>query len=156
MDETYIKVDGQYKNVYRTVDKTGKTVNFFLTSQRYKKAAMRFFEKPVRASEVAEKVTMDKSRANTAVIDQIIENKAISMVVHQVKYLNTIVKQNHRTIKRVTRAILGIKSFRTAAKVLAGIERMHMIREGQLYFAGSNTLSFDDQFYALAGQIRTA
>ena len=156
MDETYIKVNDQWKYLYCAVDKAGKTVHFLLTSRRDTKAAMRFFEKAVRTNDVAEKVTTDKSGANTEAIDQIIENKAISMVVHQVKYLNTIVEQNHRTIKRVTRAILGIKSFRTAAKVLAGIERMYMIREGQLYFSGSNTMSFDDQFYALAGQIRTA
>ena len=156
MDETYIKVNGQWKYLYRAVDKAGKTVDFLLTARRDKKAAMRFFEKAMRANEVPEKVTMSKSGANKAAIDQIIENKEIAIEVRQVKYLNNIVEQDHRAIKRVTRPMLGFKSFRATAKVLAGIELMHMIRKGQLHFADSDTMSFADQFYALAGQIRPA
>ena len=83
MDETYIKVNGQWKYLYRAVDKAGKTVDFLLTARRDKKAAMRFFEKAMRANEVPEKVTMDKSGANKAAIDQIIENKEIAIVVRQ-------------------------------------------------------------------------
>lgn len=76
------------------------------------------------------------------------------MVVSQVKYINNIVDQDHRAIKRVTRAMLGIKSIRVAAKVLAEIELMYMIRKGQLHLASSITVSFANQFYVLAGQIR--
>ena len=74
----------------------------------------------------------------------------------QVKYLNNIVEQDHRAIKRVTKPMLNFKSFRAAKCVLAGIELMHMIRKGQLLLQGSIKLSFADQFYALAGQIRPA
>ncbi|MEO6319531.1 MAG: DDE-type integrase/transposase/recombinase, partial [Polaromonas sp.] len=94
--------------------------------------------------------------ANKAAIDQIIENKEIAMVVRQVKYLNNIVEQDHRAIKRVTRPMLGFKSFRAAAKVLAGIELMHMIRKGQMAMPGCEEMSFAEQFYALAGQVRPA
>ena len=66
----------------------------------------------MRSNEVPEKVTMDKSGANKAAINQIIENKEISIEVRQVKYLNNIVEQDHRAIKRVTRPMLGFKSFR--------------------------------------------
>jgi putative transposase len=156
MDETYIKVNGQWKYLYRAVDKAGKTVDFLLTARRDKKAAMRFFEKAMRANEVPEKVTMDKSGANKAAIDQIIENKEISIVVRQVKYLNNIVEQDHRAIKRITRPMLGFKSFRVAAKVLAGIELMHMIRKEQMAMPGCEGMSFAEQFYALAGQVRPA
>ena len=117
---------------------------------------MRFFEKAMHANEVPEKVTMDKSGANKAAIDQIIENKEIAIEVRQVKYLNNLVEQDHRAIKRVTRPMLGFESFPAAAKVLAGLELMHMIRKGRLHFAASDTMSFADQFYALAGQIRPA
>ena len=72
----------------------------------------------------------------------------------QVKYLNNIVEQDHRAIKRVTRPMLNFKSFRSAKSVLTGIELMHMIRKGQLLLEGGIELSFSDQFYALAGQIR--
>ena len=156
MDETYIKVNGQWKYLYRAVDKADKTVDFLLTARRDKTAAMRFFEKAMRANEVPEKVTMDKSGANKAAIDQIIENKEVAIVVRQLKYLNNIVEQDHRAIKRVTRPMLGFKSFRAAAKVLAGIELMHMIRKGQMVLKGCEEMSYANQLYALAGEIRPA
>ena len=77
-------------------------------------------------------------------------------MVRQVKYLNNIVEQDHRAIKRVTRPMLNFKSFRAARNVLVGIELMHMIRKGQLLLQGCSELSFADQFYALAGKIRPA
>ena len=76
--------------------------------------------------------------------------------MRQVKYLNNIVEQDHRAIKRVTKPKLNIKSFQAAKSVLAGIELMHMIRKGQLMMEGCNEMTFADQFYALAGQIRPA
>ena len=155
MDETYIKVKGVWKYPYRAVDKQGKTVDFLLPAKRDKAAAMRFFEQAMRDKAIPEKVTMDKSGANKAVIDQIIEDKEISIIVRQVKYLNNVVEQDHRAVKRVTRPML-FKSFRSARNILAGIELMHMIRKGQLHFAGSDTMSFADQFYASAGQTRPA
>ena len=156
MDETYIKVNGQWKYLYRAVDKAGKTVDFLLTARRDKTAAMRFFEKAMRANDVPEKVTLDKSGANQAAIDQIIKNKEIAIVVRQLKYLNNIVEQDHRAIKRVTQPMLGFKSFRAAAKVMAGIELMHMIRKGQMVLKGCEGMSYANQFYALAGEIRPA
>ena len=138
MDETYIKVKGVWKYLYRAVDKEGKTVDFLLTAKRDKAAAMRLFEQAMRDNAIPEKVTMDKSGANKAAIDQIIEDKEISIIVRQVKYLNNVVEQDHRAVKRVTRLMLGFKSFRSARNILAGIELMHMIRKGQLHFAGSD------------------
>ena len=154
MDETYIKVKGAWKYLYRAVDKEGKTVDFLLTAKRNKVAALRFFEKAMKASGVPEKVTMDKSGANKAAMDEINASRQTPIVVRQVKYLNNIVEQDHRAIKRVTRPMLNFKSFRAARNVLAGIELMHMIRKGQLVLQGSTALSFADQFYALAGKIR--
>ena len=72
------------------------------------------------------------------------------------KYLNNIVEQDHRAIKRVTRPMFNFKSFHSARNVLAGIELMHMIRKNQFAIGASNAISFADQFYALAGQIRPA
>jgi putative transposase len=154
MDETYIKVKGAWKYLYRAVDKEGKTVDFLLTARRDKAAALRFFEKAMKASGVPEKVTMDKSGANKAAMDEINGSRETPVIVRQVKYLNNIVEQDHRAIKRVTKPMLNFKSFRDAKNVLAGIELMHMIRKGQLVLEGSTALSFADQFYALAGKIR--
>ncbi|KRB82170.1 integrase [Noviherbaspirillum sp. Root189] len=156
MDETYIKVKGAWKYLYRAVDKEGKTVDFLLTAKRDKAAAMRFFAQALRDNDVPEKVTIDKSGANKAAIDQIIDDKKIPIAVRQVKYLNNIVEQDHRVVKRITKPMLGFQSFRSAKNVLADIELMHTIRKNQLNLKGSDALSFAEQFYALAGKIRSA
>ena len=122
-------------------------------ARRDKAAAMRFFEKAMKANGVPEKVTMDKSGANKAAMDEINAGRQTLIVVRQVKYLNNIVEQDHRAIKRVTRPMLNFKSFRAARNVLVGIELVHMIRKGQLLLEGCIELSFADQFYALAGKI---
>ena len=156
MDETYIKVKRIWKCPYRAVDKKGKTIDSLLTAKRDKAAAMRFFEKAMQDNGTPEKVAMDKSGANKSTIDQIIEDKNISVIVRQVKYLDNIVEQDQRAIKSITKSMLGFKSFQAVKNVLAGIELMHMIRKGQLNIAGVEELFFADQFYALAGKIRPA
>ncbi|MDH6186668.1 transposase-like protein [Polaromonas sp. CG_23.6] len=87
---------------------------------------------------------MDKSGANKAAMDEINARGETPVIVRQVKYLNNIVEQDHRAIKRVTRPMLNFKSFRSAKNVLAGIELMHMIRKGQLLLQGGNERSFAD------------
>ena len=153
MDETYIKVKGVWKYLCRAVDKQGKTVDFLLTAKRDMAAAKRFFDKAMGANGDPDKVAMDKSGANKAAIDAINAGRDLPILVHQVKYLNNIVEQDHRAIKRVTRPMLNFKSFRSAGAVLAGIELMHMIRKGQ-FAVDAAPISCADQFYALAGQVR--
>ena len=155
MDETYIKVKGVWKYLYRAVDRRGKTVDFLLTAKCDMAAAKRFFDKAMGANSDPSKVTMDKSGANKAAIDTINTGRDVPIVVRQVKHLNNIVEQDHRAIKRVTRPTLGFKSFRYAARVIAGVELMHMIRKGQFAIDGT-VMSFANQFYALAGQIHPA
>jgi putative transposase len=104
MDETYIKVKGVWKYLYRAVDKQGKTVDFLLTAKRDMAAAKRFFDKAMGANGDPDKVATDKSGANKAAIDAIYACRDVPIVVRQVKYLNNIVEQDHRAIKRVTRA----------------------------------------------------
>jgi transposase-like protein len=156
MDETYIKVKGAWKYLYRAVDKEGKTVDFLLTAKRDKAAAMRFFARAMRNNTVPEKVTMDKSGANKAALDELNAQREIPIKIRQVKYLNNIVEQDHRAVKRITRPMLGFKSFRSAQAVVAGIELMHMIRKGQFIIKGGDGMSFADQFYMLARQVRPA
>ena len=154
MDETCIKVKGVWKYLCHAVDKEGKTVDFLLAARRDKAAVMRFFDKAMQANNVPEKVTMDKSGANKAAMDGINAGLETAILVWQVEYLNNIVEQDHRAVKRVTRPMLNFKSFEAAKCVLAGIESMHMIRKAQLILEGWIVLSFAGQFYALAGQIR--
>jgi len=156
MDETYIKVKGFWKYLYLAVDKHGKTVDFLLTAKRDKAAAKRFFDKAVGANGDPDKVAMDKSGANKAAMDTINAGRAVPILVRQVKYLNNIVEQHHRAIRRVTKPILNFKSFLAAGSVLAGIELIHMIRKGQFVFDGADAMSFADQFSALEGMVRSA
>jgi len=154
MDETYIKVKGVWKYLYRAVDKHGKTVDFLLTAKRDIVAAKRFFDKAMEANGDPNKVAMDKSGANKAAIDAINTGRDAPILVRQVKYLNNIVEQDHRAIKRVTKPMLNFKSFRAAGSILAGIELMHMIRKGQFAIDGVDAMSFAEQFSALAGMVR--
>lgn len=150
MDETYIKVSGQWKYLYRAVDKEGKTLDFLLRAKRDKAAATRFFKKAMRQNGDPAKVTMDKSGSNKAAMDEINRGRDVPIEVRQIKYLNNIVEQDHRAVKRITKPMMGFKSFRAASNVLAGIELMHMIRKGQMIIAKGDERSFADQFYALA------
>jgi len=154
MDETYNKIKGIWKYLYRAVGKQGKTIDFLLTAKRDMAAAKRFFEKAMGANGDPDKVAMDKSGANKAVIDAMNAGRDVPILVRQVKYLNNIVEQDHRAIKQGTRPMLNFKSFRAAGFVLAGIELMHMIRKGQFAIAGADAMSFADQFFALTGMVR--
>jgi transposase-like protein len=98
---------------------------------------------------------MDKSGANQAALQQLHQECEVPITIRLVKYLNNIVEQDHRASKRVTRPTLGFKSFRAARVILVGIELMHMIRKGQ-FILKDEGMSFADQFYALAGQLRLA
>jgi len=98
--------------------------------------------------------SMDKSGAHKAAMDAVNACRDVPILVRQVKYLNNIVEQDHRAIKRVTRPMLNFKSFQSAGSVLAGIELMHMIRKDQFAADDAAPMSFADQFYGLAGQVR--
>ena len=117
-------------------------------------AAKRFFDKAMGANGDPDKVATDKSGANKAAMDAINAGRDVPILVPQVKYLNNIVEQDHRAIKRLTKPMLNFKSFRAAGSILAGIELMHMIRKGQFAIDGVDAMSFAEQFSALAGMVR--
>jgi len=152
MDETYIKVRGQWKYLYRAVDSAGKTIDFLLTARRDAAAAQRFFRKAIRHHGEPEVVTIDKSGANTAALDTLNADKPDeeSITIRQSKYLNNLVEQDHRNIKRRIRHMLGFKSFRRAQTLLTGIELPHMLRKGQWASPQGDGLSPAEQFYLLA------
>ena len=112
-------------------------------------AALRFLRKAIKGSSTPEKITIDKSGANTAAIESHNAETEAGIEIRQIKYLNNIVEQDHRAIKRLIRPMLGFKSFRSAAVTLAGIELMLMIRKGQLLPTGEVCPA--QQFYSLAG-----
>jgi putative transposase len=151
MDETYIKVKGQWYYLYRAVDKTGQTIDFLLTEHRDEAAALRFLKKAIRRHGVPKKITIDGSEANAAAIRSYNKEHGTAIIIRQVKYLNNIVEQDHRGVKRVTRPMLGFKSFEAAQDTLVGIELMHMIKKRQMIVeAGAEGLTAAEQFYSLA------
>jgi len=111
MDETYIRIKGQWKYWYRAVDKAGQTVDFLLTAHRDKKAALRFLKKAIRQHGRPVKVTIDQSGANTAALAALntdIDTHTVPKIeIRQRKYLNNLIEQDHRAIKRITRPMLG-------------------------------------------------
>ncbi len=150
MDETYIKVASQWKYPYRVVDRAGDTVDFLLTAKRDMAAARRFLECAINLHDLPEKITIDKSGANIAAIESVKADACVDILMRQNTYLNNIVEQDHRAIKRITRPMLGFKSFSSARILIAGIETMHMIRKGQMDCPGGQNMSAAQQFYSLA------
>ncbi len=132
------------------MDKTGQTIDFLLTEERDERAAMRFLTKAIRRHGVPEKITIDGSEANAAAIRGYNEMHGTAIIIRQVKYLNNVVEQDHRGVKRVARPMLGFKSFEAAQGTLIGIELMHMIRKDQLAGGVELGLTMAEQFYALA------
>ena len=114
MDETYIRVKGEWRYLYRAVDKAGNTVDFLLRAHRDKVAARRYFEKAIGQNGEPETVTIDKSGSNLAALQALNAEREKPIKIRQNKYLNNIVEQDHRAIKRRTRPMMGFKDFRCA------------------------------------------
>ncbi len=137
VDETYVKVKGQWMYLYRAVDSEGNTIDFYLNKTRDHKAAKRFFKKALRSFHVSKPrmIILDKNPAYPMAIEELKKKKKmpVGIQIRQVKYLNNIVEQDHRFIKKRVCSMLGLKSFRTATSIIiCGIEAMHMIKKGQL------------------------
>ena len=132
-DETYIKVKGAWIYLYRAVDKTGKTVEFYLSRKRDVNAAKAFLRKAMKQQRVPTKITLDAYAAShRAVADLKSDGELPKRVrVRSSKYLNNIVEQDHRHVKQRLGPMLGLKSFATAAVVIGGIELVGKVRKHQ-------------------------
>jgi putative transposase len=138
--------------LYRAVDRDGKTLDFMLSELRDTSAATLFFAKALSNDSIPLRIVIDKSGANGAgikVVNKILKRFGCPTKISTVrsKYLNNIIEQDHRFIKRRTRPMPGFESFRSAASTLDGIEVAQMIRKKQLHIQGSGF----DQFAARAG-----
>ena len=133
IDETYIKIKGQWHYLYRAIDSDNKTVDFLLTKCRDMQAARRFFKSTISKHACPIKVTIDKSGANKKAVESF--NSGFTrykpITIRQNKYMNNRIEKDHRFIKKRVRPMLGFKSFRSAKIILSGIELMHMMRKEQ-------------------------
>ncbi|OWY63772.1 IS6 family transposase [cyanobacterium TDX16] len=136
VDETYIKVKGEWKYLYRAVDSVGNTIEFMLSAKRDAGAAERFFRKALKASHNQEPrvINVDKNAAYPPAVVRLKADRTVSdtTALRPVKYLNNIVEQDHRFIKRLVNPGMGFGSFNTARRTLRGYEAMNMIRKGQI------------------------
>ncbi len=136
VDETYIKVGKSCKYLYRAVDKEGQTIEFMLSAKRDVFAAKRFFKKVMRADHrrLPFSINVDK---NASYPDAFTESQKDKVLPHdctlrRMKYLNNIVEQDHRFIKKKVRASQCFRSFHTAERTLEGIEAVNVLRKGQV------------------------
>jgi transposase, IS6 family len=136
VDETYVRVKGHWTYLYRAVDSRGQTIDFLLSARRDAVAAKRFFRRALVQPHVVNPrtLTVDKNPAYPrAVVDMKRDGELWRRTrMRQCKYLNNIVEQDHRRIKRLVRPGLGFGCFRTARRTLAGFEAFAMIRKGQI------------------------
>ena len=129
---------------------TPHTIDFLLTAKRDKKAAKRYLKKSIGSSGEPSLINIDKSGANTAAIREYNVEESTDIQIRQCKYLNNIVEQNHRFIKRITKLMLGFKNFFCAQRTLAGIELIRMLKKGQMRNQAGMSKTPAELFYALA------
>ena len=136
VDETYIKVKGEWKYLDRAVDSEGNTLDFLLCAKRDATAAERFLRKTLNAShtQLPRVINVDKNAAYPPAVDDLTAEEQLTKTteLRQVKYLNNRVEQDHRFIKRLTKPGMGFGSFNTARRTIRGFEAMNMIRKGQV------------------------
>jgi IS6 family transposase len=152
VDETYVKIKGKWYYIYRAVDSTGQTSDFMLSAKRETKAARRFFRKMLKAPKHPSPrvINVDRNKAYPPAVEELKEEGVLSIVaqLRRCKYLNNIVEQDHRFIKRRVNPGLGFFSFKTARRTIGGYEAMNMIRKGQVEGIGKGDIRGQVRFVA--------
>jgi transposase, IS6 family len=158
VDETYVKVKGRWRYLYRAIDKDGATLDFFLSERRSAKAAKRFLGAALKRSRdwIPRVINTDKNPAYGEAIAALKKTgKLPRRVEHrQVKYLNNRLEADHGQLKRLIRPTLGFKSMRSARATIAGFELMRMFRKGQFRFwieaiGGGTEVRFINRLFGL-------
>ena len=150
VDETYIRVKKQWHYLYRAVDSQGQTLDFLLSMSRNAEAAERFFRKVLKARHTASPrvITVDQNAAYPPAFDVLQQDGMLleTCILRQCKYLNNLVEQDHRFIKRRVNPGLGFGAFSTAQRTLQGYEAMHMVRKGQIEGIAKGNVLAQNQF----------
>jgi len=134
VDETYVRIRGRWAYLYRAVDASGKTVDFRLSPRRNVASVKAFFRKALRSQRQSpETITLDGYAASHRAVRELQEQGRLPALakLRSSKYLNNLIEQDHRNVKSRLGAMLGLKSFASAATTIRGVELMHRIRKGQ-------------------------
>lgn len=159
VDVSYVKVRGQWMYLYRATDSNSDTVEFRFSERRNLTAAKRFLARALKRHGRPEQIVIDGSQTNReAILTCDTENrlkdrsrrKLKPICIRQSAYLNNRIEQDHRSIKRRIRPMLGFKTISSARVILGGIEMFHMMRKGQATYARNPQLSLAEQFDRLA------
>jgi transposase-like protein len=159
VDETYIKVRGQWRYLYRAIDSNGDAVEFWFSERRNLAAAKRFLSRALKRHGRPERIVIDGSQTNREAIlscdtaDRLRDRSRRRLKpirIRQSAYLNNRIEQDHRAIKQRLRPMMGFKSINSARVILGGIEMVHMMRKGQAKYACTQQLSLAEQFERLA------
>ncbi len=158
VDETYIKIKGKWFYLYRAVDSDGNTLDWMLSETRDKKAAASFLKALISLSHSVNPrvINTDKNAAYRPAFENCKDEKSFckETKLRQVKYLNNVIEQDHRFVKRRVKNSLWLQSFRTAKSTIAGYETMHMIRKGQIEHLCKNDpinqIKFIDNLFGVA------
>jgi transposase-like protein len=150
LDETYVKIKGEWKYLYRAVDSTGQTIDFMLSAKRDARAAKRFFRKMLKVVSHSSPrvINVNKNPAYPLAVEQLKEEGTLPnrTQLRKCKYLNNLVEQDHRFIKRRVNPGLGFFSFKTARRTIKGFEAMSMIRKGQIDGVGKGDIQGQRRF----------
>ena len=157
IDETYVKVGKSWKYLYRALDKEGQTIEFMLSAKRDISAAKRFFKKVMRADHrrLPFSINVDKHAAYPEAFTASQNEKVLphDCYLRRVKYLNNVIEQDHRFVKKKVRAAQCFKSFYTAERTLEGIESVNMMRKGQVKKLSGNDVQGQEKFVASLFQL---
>jgi transposase-like protein len=144
VDETYVKIKGNWKYLYRAFDSTGHTIDFMLSAKRDARSAKCFFRKMLKLPQHSSPrvINVDQNRSYPPAVEELKAEGVLSNAsqLRQCKYLNNIVEQDHRFIKRRVNPGLGFFSFKTARRTIIGFEVMNMIRKGQIDGVGKGDI----------------
>ena len=144
VDETYLRVDGEWRYLYRAVDGTGQTIDFLLSDKRDKQAAKRFFRKALGRDNTRNprEIVTDRLKSYPGALREMKRDGELWRFTRhrRGRWLNNLVEQDHRRIKRRTGPMLGFQSFGTARRTLAGVEAMAMLAKGQVRAVPANDM----------------
>ena len=154
LDETYVKVKGQWKYLYRAIDEHGKTLDFYLSHRRNAKAAKRFLNKLLKGNKdyQPQKINTDKNPAYGVAIAELKADKKLkpNIIHRQLKYLNNRIEADHGKLKILIKPMRGFQSMKTAYATIKGFEVMRMFKKKQFncwMYGNRNEVSFINELF---------